>query len=560
MHAEKLPLNPTLLKAERHIEAQASFISKIIAASPDIISVIDILSGTTVYINRMLLTELGYNTQDIRERQLEKNLKSLCHRDDLLKWLQFDSDIRNCGDEVPEFEARLKTKAGAWQWFRFRGSVLQRDENGQVQKYLSFIQNITLTKSAEEDEKKYTLLKELNKSKNQFYSDMSHELRTPIALILGQVEELKQAKSGLDSKQHDQLEMIRRNTLRIKKLADTQVDVAAFEEKRFQIVYQRVNISELTRGLASNFTSLIENAGLRFNVSCDLIKDPIYLNLDAWEKVVFNLLSNALKYTFKGKIEVILKENRNHVQLQVKDTGVGISQENLPKLFKRFERFEPSNARSSEGNGIGLALVKDLVAYHGGFIKVSSVVGKGTRFIITIPKGKSHLPPKQIFESSVPVMEDSSNAFLEYASSWIDPDKPRKRRLRKPSDRIKTVLVVDDNVDMRKYLEQILRDEYDVLSSPNASHALDLIDEGHKIDLVISDVRMPGTDGIALTKAIRERASTREIPVLLLTAHDDEDSRLQALEQWADDYLVKPLSKEVLLNRVDLFMRRTRSF
>jgi signal transduction histidine kinase len=188
------------------------------------------------------------------------------------------------------------------------------------------------------------------------------------------------------------LEVAHRNSLRLLKLVNTLLDFSRIEADRIQAAYEPTNLGLFTAELASGFRSTIERAGMRFTVDCPELEEPIYVDRDMWEKIVLNLLSNAFKFTFEGTITVSLRPAGNTVQLMVQDTGVGIPSVELPNLFKRFHRVKGTQGRSYEGSGIGLALVQDLVRLHQGVAQVESTLGRGSTFIVSIPKGSSHLP------------------------------------------------------------------------------------------------------------------------------------------------------------------------
>ena len=258
-------------------------------------------------------------------------------------------------------------------------------------------------------------------AKTAFFSNVSHEFRTPLTLMLGPTEA---ALNGADKAlRDDDLEMVHRNQLRLLKLVNALLDFSRIEAGRAQATYQLTNVSALTRELAGAFRSAIEHAGLHFDVVCDAIGATVYVDRDMWEKVVLNLLSNAFKFTLEGSIRLALTERDGRVELTVQDTGSGIPEEEVPRVFERFHRVEGTRSRTHEGSGIGLALTCELVHLHGGDIAVSSRAGDGSTFTVRIPTGSAHLPQDRL--SGAPQLSSSTIGafgaapFVEEATRWL---------------------------------------------------------------------------------------------------------------------------------------------
>jgi PAS domain S-box-containing protein len=414
----------------------------------------------------------------------------------------------------------------------------------------------------------------LDRAKTTFFSNISHEFRTPLTLITGPVQELRTRLAGADTAVREELEVIHRNGLRLSKLVNTLLDFSRIEAGRMTAAYEPVDLAGLTRELASVFRSAVARAGLAFEVECDALPEPVYLDQSMWEKVMFNLLSNAVKFTFDGTIAVRLHAEDGHAVLTVADTGVGIAVAEMPRLFERFHRVEHTRSRSSEGSGIGLALVKELVGLHGGTITASSVQDEGTTFTIRLPFGHAHLPAPALPRGARAPVEPftaeplSAEPFVQEALRWLPgadgPDAARPRpaddELRAPAptagvagtgpDRAARVLIADDNADMREYLTRLLRGAgHHVQTVADGQAALDEI-RTHPPDLVISDIMMPRLDGLGLVLALRAEGRTATVPVLLLSARAGHEAAIQGLGAGADDYLVKPFSSAELLARV----------
>jgi signal transduction histidine kinase len=279
----------------------------------------------------------------------------------------------------------------------------------------------------EEERKRAEELAEIDRAKTAFFSNVSHEFRTPLTLMLGPLEDALSNSHGiLPMGAAASLTVSHRNALRLLKLVNTLLDFSRIEAGRAQACYRPVDLASLTAELASNFQSLCQKAGLRLIVHCAALApdEPTYVDRDMWEKIVLNLLSNAFKFTLQGEIEVRLETAEGQAVLTVRDTGVGIPCEELPRMFQRFHRVEDGRGRTHEGTGIGLALVQELVKLHGGTVRVASVMGQGSTFQVAIPLGKAHLDPGRV--GKAPEAGSTSvtpAAFVEEALRWL-PDQP----------------------------------------------------------------------------------------------------------------------------------------
>jgi len=280
---------------------------------------------------------------------------------------------------------------------------------------------IANARSYEAERKRAEALAEIDRAKTTFFSNVSHEFRTPLTLMLSPLEELSSSLSDrLRADEREQLQLLQRNGLRLQKLVNTLLDFSRIEAGRVQASYESINLATYTSELASTFRSLIERAGMILEIDCLPISKPVYVDRQMWEKIVFNLLSNAFKFTFTGSITVRLRSVGDTVELSVKDTGIGIPKAELPRLFERFHRVSGTKARTYEGSGIGLSLVQELVKLHTGAIKVISVEGKGSCFTVTIPTGTNHLPQDRICTPSTLASNAlSANAYLEEALRWL---------------------------------------------------------------------------------------------------------------------------------------------
>ena len=426
---------------------------------------------------------------------------------------------------------------------------------------------IANARASREARKQIEALAEIDRAKTVFFSNISHEFRTPLTLLLGPTEELLSGSLGeTDEVQREHLTTMRRSAMRLQKLVNTLLDFARVEAGRADATYEPVDIGLLTRELASTFCSAVHRAGLLYIVNCPSIDDPVYVDRDMWEKIVLNLISNALKFTFQGAIEVALESSEDRIAVTVRDTGVGISAAELAHLFDRFHRVRGSRARTHEGSGIGLALVKELVRLHGGEVRVESGQGSGTTFTILIPKGSAHLPQDRVgAPRTLSATALGAAAFVEEALRWL-PDSEQesptlsmataesfdvRRSILPGSERI---LIADDNLDMRNYLKRLLETRWQVTAVEDGAKALEAA-RVEQPDLIVSDVMMPVLDGHELLRELRANAATRTIPVILLSARAGEEAKVEGLKTGADDYLVKPFSANELIARVEAHLK-----
>jgi len=404
-------------------------------------------------------------------------------------------------------------------------------------------------------------LAELNRAKTVFFTDISHEFRTPLTLIVGPLEELRSRLGPADQWVRENLEIIRHSALRMTRLVDTLLDFARIEAGRMEARYQPTDLAVFTADLAGVFRAAVDKAGLRLEVDCPPLPEPVYVDRGMWEKIVLNLLSNALKFTFEGSITVRLRAEDGQAVLRVSDTGVGMSEQDLPRVFERFQRVKAAQTRSIEGSGIGLALVRELVHLHGGTIGVDSTLGKGTTFTIRLPFGHAHLPEGELVPSTEEEVSPTADPYVEEALRWLPGDRedewtdvsgPAEPHLVgeavSAGERAR-VLVADDNADLRDYLRRLLRPAYRVKTVADGEQALRAA-RADPPDLVISDVMMPGMGGLELVSRLRADPRTADVPVLLLSALAGERHSAEGLAAGADDYLVKPFSAVELLARV----------
>jgi signal transduction histidine kinase len=426
--------------------------------------------------------------------------------------------------------------------------------------------------SLEMERSRAEALAEIDRAKTLFFSNISHEFRTPLTLLLGPIEDLLNDPAPAEVNRY-RLGVAYRNALRMQKLVNTLLEFSRLEAGRLEGQFQRVDIALLTLDLASSFRSAIERAGMTLRTYAGAIGDEVYVDTELWERIVLNLVSNAFKYSAEGEISVGVYEAGSAVRISVTDTGVGIPTDQLDKIFDRFHRIENNAARSLEGTGIGLAMVRELVWLHGGTIQVESEFGRGSTFTVTIPMGSAHLPADRILREpgawarSIHQVE----AFVQEAERWADNPStagevenwapmtvvPREEAGELGGGRPRTrytVVLADDNADMREYVERLLSPQFNVITAKDGQEALEKMIE-HCPDLLLTDVMMPRLDGYSLLKVIRATPEIQHVPVILLSARAGEEAKVEGLEAGADDYLVKPFGARELLARVDSNIR-----
>ena len=429
-------------------------------------------------------------------------------------------------------------------------------------------------RAMENERKRVQVLAELDRSKNQFFANLSHEFRTPLTLMLGPVE-------GILAKSEDQvypdnreiLKTVYRNGLRLLRLVNTLLEFSRIEAGRVQATYEPTDLPAFTADLASSFRSTMDQAALAYSIECLPFSGPVYIDREMWEKVVFNLISNAFKFTLHGSVALRLVEDNGVARLSVTDTGVGIPSDELDRIFERFHRVEQARSRTHEGSGIGLALVQELVKLHGGTVSVESTPGKGSTFSVLIPLGSRHLPQEPIQgEANRPPRSAHSGVFVDEALGWL-PDlavnqlpvgevgvnSPGHIETLPGTTFRSRVLLAEDNADMRDYVRRLLSPLYEVTVAANGAEALSLAQENPP-DLVLSDIMMPIMDGVTLLRSLRSHPILKSIPVIFLSARAGEEASVEGLGAGADDYLIKPFTARELLARVGahLALRRER--
>jgi GAF domain-containing protein/class 3 adenylate cyclase/PleD family two-component response regulator len=489
------------------------------------------------------------------------------------------TDITHSSSDVQAFDLPLKMRPRSLMVVpliidgQCIGSITLR-EGHKVRKWL--LSEIELSKSvaaqaaiAVQQSRLYQKTREqaerliqLDRQKTEFFQNISHEFRTPITLIQGPLESAVASGEGLS---YDQSAIALRNSRRLLRLVNQLLDLQRLDAGRMQPTFRPCDMVEFVNQIVDSFRLYCEKKGLQ--VITDLLECPVvYLDLEKFDKVLYNLLSNAMKFTPDGgTIRVRLYNEGNACIVQIQDTGIGILPEQIPHLFERFRQAEGSENRSYEGSGLGLSLVKELVELHGGGVKVQSVYGQGTQFTLRLLTGADHLPPEQVLH--IPGELNTSRVTVELAD--IEPVESTEdnlefltrdlssspgnlnsnRQLPAHSKTEQLILVVDDNPDMRSYVSNILRqsqNSYQVATARNGYEGYNIAQE-LRPSLIITDLMMPLVTGIEMIQMIRSDDNMRGIPIILLTAKVDEETRIEGTENGADAYLAKPFNDRELL-------------
>ncbi|MGH8885396.1 MAG: SpoIIE family protein phosphatase [Egibacteraceae bacterium] len=428
---------------------------------------------------------------------------------------------------------------------------------GFCQLLASHLAAVVASARAYEDERRRAeALAALDRAKTEFFSNASHEFRTPLTLLLGPLEDtLADGNDPLSDLQRERLDVARRNATRLLTLVNALLDFSRLQEGRLRAWYEPTDLGMLTADVASVFRSAVERAGLRFLVDCPSL-EPVYVDRSMWERVVLNLVSNALKFTFSGEITVRVRHCGEQAVLEVADTGTGIPAEELPRIFDRFHRIHSARSRTHEGSGVGLALALALTELHGGTIAVDSTVGEGSTFTVSVPLGAAHLPADQLRSpQGGPLTTAVTCAYVEEAARWLP--EPEGEVGPSPGGLGGRVLLVDDNADMRRYVTRLLGAYWEVETAGDGLTALEAA-RRQVPDLVLTDVMMPRMDGFELLRALRREPSTSRVPVVMLSARVGGEAPIEGLDAGADDYLVKPFTARELIARVRANLERAR--
>ena len=390
-------------------------------------------------------------------------------------------------------------------------------------------------------------LRNLDQLKSHFFANISHEFRTPLTLIIGQIETLLDSEP--DRTRKKKLISVNSNAEQLLSLINQLLDLSKLEAGKMELNLEETNIVSFLKNHFFSFESLAQAENISLNFSSVRAKIPMSVDTDKMEKVFFNLFSNACKFTGPGeRIDVAIEiPQPDLVEIRVKDSGVGISEDRLPYIFDRFYQADPSNTRKYEGTGIGLSLVYELITIHGGTVDVNSEEGVGTEFIIRLPFEENGDPVRD--SSAVPDQSATDNAFSQPALPDIDG-------LYSEHDEI--ILIVEDNADVREFIREQLSGEYNILEASNGREGI-AVSQGTIPDLIITDLMMPEMDGYEFSENIRRDEKTSHIPIIMLTAKAGLDPKIEGLEVGIDAYLTKPFHVRELQARVKTLIQQRKN-
>ncbi|MBA2244682.1 MAG: response regulator, partial [Gemmatimonadetes bacterium] len=438
--------------------------------------------------------------------------------------------------------ALVLTVAGLWSW---RARLLR--ERARELERIVWERTAELEHEKEITARQASALAELDRAKGRFFANISHEFRTPLTLILGPLRDFVEGRHGpLPEPVRVQHEMMLRNSQRLLRLINQVLDLARLESGGLTLHAAPLDLVEFARATARSFTPLAERRGIALAFHSDAGRLVASVDAEQMEKVLLNLLSNAFKFTEPGGwVEVTLRTEGGSAVLEVRDSGIGVAPAQLPRIFNRFYQADSSVTRRHEGSGIGLSLVKELVELHGGTITAQSRQGEGSTFAVHLPlltvgqasSGAGAAPaPWMPIEAPLRLRDEPASPVVADVGDAEDADRT-------------TVLVVDDNADVRGYARSVLEASFRVIEAADGEEGLECAREALP-DLVLADVMMPRLDGIGLVRALRQDPATDCIPVILLTARAEPGHEVEGLGAGAEDYLTKPFDSAVLAARV----------
>lgn len=413
-------------------------------------------------------------------------------------------------------------------------------------------------------------LTQLDRYKSRFFANITHELRTPLTMILAPLESLEQGELGpISDDQRAYLNAIWRNALRLLKLINNLLDLAKLEENKLELHIERIDLSLRLQHIVEYARPLAGRKELALLLECEHAPDDLFVDPEQFERVIINLISNALKFTDPGgTVTLHVSATDRETLIDVRDTGCGIPDDKLSLIFERFSQTDSSITRRYGGTGIGLAFVREIVELHGGRVSVVSTVGNGSTFTVTLPRGTAHLDPRFLTEAAISSdglsksTEESEQEPKEWTRRVLDRQDFRfldievaaeRRRVARPnmsSSAAQTrVLVVEDNLDVVRFIHLLLQREHAVYVAQDGVHGLELA-RREAPDVIITDYMMPEMDGLSMLVEIRNDPRTADIPVIMLTAKDQLETRLEVRRAGADIYLNKPFSPQELLTSV----------
>lgn len=391
---------------------------------------------------------------------------------------------------------------------------------------------------------KVTVEQQISDIKLRFFTNISHELRTPLTLIAGPIEQVL-LNGHLNHEEKEQLTLVERNTSRMLRLVNQILDFRKIQNNKMKMRVQQIDLIPFAQHIMENFNYLADEHQIDFQLDAPASSLLVWADADKLEKILFNLLSNAFKYTPQGKqIKVVITDTGKETSISVEDQGIGISESKQKALFIRFENLVDKNLFNQSSTGIGLSLVKELVEMHHGSISIHSKPGEGSRFTVKLQKGKEHFDETTEFILSDDVATDAGQVFPTAQLASLSGNGEEEMDKEK-----KSILIVEDNRELRFFLRTIFTQYFNVIEAENGKIGWEKSKE-HQPDVIVSDVMMPEMDGIEMVRALREEMTTSHIPIVLLTAKSTIESKIEGMQLGADDYITKPFSAAYLKARI----------
>jgi len=529
-------------RVEREIREAREFLENIISTTLDGIIIVD-PQGTITRANEAVEKMLGYTQEELKNMHMSQ-LGDF--GDDFRLWLRRDmvGKLFEHG-RYKEFEAWWKRKDGKPLSIELNAALLKNKE-GEIIGGVVGVRDNSERKKIQEIE-----------MKNVFISNISHEFRTPLTLSIGPLEGILRGEHGyIGTGTKDQIGLALRNNRRLLKLVNQLLEFTRLGSKSEDVSYYKKDINQFLSAIVDSFVFLAKKKDITLHFIPGKGSEPVYIDPGKMERVLLNIIGNAFKFTPRGGSIIIDIENGkeevegNFIKISVKDTGIGIKEEDLSHVFERFQQVDGSSSRRHEGTGIGLSLAKDLIELQGGKIKAESEYGRGSTFTIYIPMGKDHISNQsQINEERDEIVLTQKE--IELSDLGYDEIKIREG---KPTGEKPLILFIDDNLDVRRYVTGILGKKYEVITAEDGLKGLEKLKE-YIPDLIISDIMMPGMDGYQFCQSVKSNPELRHIPLIFLTAKADTAFKIESLEEGADDYIVKPFNSQELLARVKSMLR-----
>ncbi len=445
--------------------------------------------------------------------------------------LKFNAEHRELKEFKIELERKVEDRTNALN--KSYQALEQTNHEIEYQRQEILTINTQLSLQAED-------LKELDKVKSRFFTNISHEFRTPLTLIIGPLETL--LPETTDAKVLAEYQIMLRQAKRLLTLINQLLDLSKAEKGMLKLNVFHDNFSKYLRALTGSFSSIAHDRNIQLTFNEEIAEQYFLFDKDKIEKIFTNLITNALKFTPRGgKVEVILRGDvdAEFIEIMIRDTGLGLSEDQLKRIFEPFYQAESNHTGNLEGTGIGLSLVKELVDLHKGHISVKSVQGQGSEFCVEIPLGpKTENVNAEFLDNGFP----SENIVVEIER---DIDSPAKKTIKEKT----IILLVEDNTDMRAYIRSHLPLEYQLIESVNGMEGLEMARETIP-DLIIADIMMPLMNGLEMTRNIKEDECLSHIPVIILTAKATDENKIEGLETRADDYITKPFNMNELSLRI----------